>query len=313
MKRMGKLWFGFVLCILIITGFQGCFIAEIVETVVDVPITVVETAVDIPVSIVEAAVDIPPDLRCEHTKQQEWVLVSEEVTRIDAETVNGSIEIIGTDSNQILVRSWIDIHARSEAEAERFAEQVYINVVRQGNTMRIYKSHPNRRKHIHISVRYVIETPHNMDLDLKTTNGRIRVCDTQGNVNIKTTNGSIDIDRVQGAVYANTSNGPIHLDSNRIDGGFTLSTTNGSVDAIVREGIAPIEITTTNGSIHLSLPDYFNGYLNARTSNGNIRSEAPVSVYEIKKNRLNGHINGGGNTNVILKSTNGNIRIHKTL
>ncbi|GEM_PF-506556 len=300
------------LSVCLMISLIGCAIGDLVETVVEVPFTIVEAAIEVPVSVVDAVTDIPEHLKYELGEEQEWTLDSQDVSQIIAETKNGAIQVVSIDGNQILVKSRVRIHAKSRSAAEEFAQRVHVETYRSGNEVRVTCEHPRSSNRVNYSVHYEIQAPSVMNLHLKTSNGKIKIADIDGNVDAYTTNGRIELDRICGSVHAESTNGSIRADVEHIDGELSLTSTNGSMEAFIHDGIAPIRMETTNGSIRLHLPDNYSGNLNARTTNGGIHSEFPVTVYEARRNRMVGRMNNGEFPEIHLQSTNGSIYL-KTL
>jgi DUF4097 and DUF4098 domain-containing protein YvlB len=97
-----------------------------------------------------------------------------------------------------------------------------------------------------------------------------------------------------------------------IEGSFNLSTVNSGieVDWIKTDG-RDCSLTTTNGSLSLTVPTDLAANIDVTTTNGEIETELPITVEgKIGSKRLHGRINGGGQ-HLTLKTTNGSIRILK--
>ena len=101
-----------------------------------------------------------------------------------------------------------------------------------------------------------------------------------------------------------SSNGRIEgtIESLEDEGLFTTDL--GRIDVKVRKGIAPITATTSNGTIEVTLPADFSGKLDAKTSNGQIKSEFTTLAGVTKtgpKNSLVGQIGDSGETTIKLR------------
>ena len=181
-----------------------------------------------------------------------------------------------------------------------------------------------------MSVRYEIQSPRDVNLDLQTSNGRIEIANIDGRIDATTSNGAIDVtggaDRVDlhtsngrielrgasGRIHVSTSNGAIVASLGTVTDEAVFSTSNSSIDVTIDSGIAPVMATTDNGSIDITLPGDFSGKLDARTTNGQVSSEFAVTHAEDSKtNRLIGDIGGGGDAAVTLRSSNGHINLRK--
>lgn len=141
-------------------------------------------------------------------------------------------------------------------------------------------------------VDFVIRLPAGANAVLHTTIGNLEATGIAGSVDAETTNGSIRIEAGEGPVQASTTNG--HLDIR-----FTKLPPQGA------------SYTTTNGSITVSLPDGTDADVDARTVNGRIDSDFPVTVTgSISRRGLRGTIGRGG-PRLTLVTVNGSIRIEK--
>jgi len=258
------------------------------------------------------------------SEELDWTLDGAEVSSISARTDNGSISLGGSDREQVTVRARKKVRAPTEAAAKEFARQVQIHVERNGNEVHIYKEHPRPPLGTSVCVSYEISSPRDVDADLCTSNGAIRIHEVDGEieavtsngaielqggagtVNLRTSNGGIQLQDAKGHVHADTSSGKIEASVGQLEEGV-FSTSNGSITVGVRDGNAPLTAKTSNGSIHVALPANFSGQLDARTTNGRVRSELPVSMAEGTKNRLVGQIGEGGETAVKLRTLNGSI------
>lgn len=254
-------------------------------------------------------ISISSDPDVEYTEQLNWRLDSAGVSVIDVQTINGLISFNGSDQGQVIVHAQKEVRAHDEERAEEFARKVQVHVERNGNTMRIYKEHPNPGN-IQVAVRYEIQSPSTVDVKFRTSNGKIEINRVDGVVDAETSNGAIDLQGGTGNVNLRTSNGKIELRG--ATGRIHARTSNGSIVAALgmlrREAI----FSTSNGSIDVTLPADFSGQLDAETSNGGVTSDFPILIRatgEISKNRLVGQIGEGGEAIVKLRTSNGSIRL----
>lgn len=138
------------------------------------------------------------------------------------------------------------------------------------------------------------------------------------NVSVTSTwNGDIKIDGFSGEVEANANlNGGLNVMN--ISGALTAYSLNADVeiefDSIDQN--APVIISTTNGSIDVTVPGSTGADISMSTWNGDIYSNFDLKRPEkdgmksISSKNIKGSINGGG-VNIKLKSTNGNIYLRK--
>lgn len=202
---------------------------------------------------------------------------------------NGGIRVEAWDEADILVRAIVNAQAETDADARRIASEVQV----QTGGGRITATGPDlrsrRRESWHVS--YRVYVPARTDLDLNTRNGGITIRGVQGHLRFDATNGGVRLTDVGGDVRGRTRNG-----------GLTVA-----LGGSHWEG-AGLDVETTNGGVNLSVPDGYSAELTARTVNGGLRSEVPLTV----QGRLDREINstlGSGGPPVTVRTTNGGLRI----
>jgi len=118
---------------------------------------------------------------------------------------------------------------------------------------------------------------------LQSSNGAVIAQSIAGEIDIRTTNGKIEVDGEVGSVKARTTNGAIRLDSSVIDDDWDLSTTNGSIDlSLARDADFEISVRTTNGSIHADDPLRVEG----KQASGRVGK----GTHDIKASTTNGNV-----------------------
>jgi hypothetical protein len=164
------------------------------------------------------------------------------------------------------------------------------------------------------------------DIEGKTSGGSISVREVQGEVEVKTSGGGIEIDKIEGDIVAKTSGGSIRInnasgevyaktsgggiDVNEISGSINASTSGGSVKAsFVGQPKNDCSLKTSGGSVKIYMDQDVRVNIDASTSAGKITSDFEfTNVTRLKKDRVQGEINGGG-IELYLKTSAGNIYI----
>jgi hypothetical protein len=126
-----------------------------------------------------------------------------------------------------------------------------------------------------------------------------------------TTNGGIHCHEMNSVVQASTTNGNVDVSTSEW---ASARTTNGSVT--VNMGSAKwsgeVELTSTNGSVHASLPAAAEFKVRASTTNGGIHTDFPVTVQgTFGAKDLSGTVGGGGRE-LRVATTNGGIELRKS-
>lgn len=126
----------------------------------------------------------------------------------------------------------------------------------------------------------------------------------------KTVNGEVEARNLRSEASLRTVNGAIHVSTTRT---AKAETVNGSIEAEVGRlsGAGPYRFKTVNGSITLSVPKGTGAEVHARTSNGGISTDFPLTVQgRFGPESLQGSIGGGG-PKLELQTTNGTIRLRQ--
>jgi DUF4097 and DUF4098 domain-containing protein YvlB len=145
----------------------------------------------------------------------------------------------------------------------------------------------------HTKLNFNVKVPHGVLLKAITTNGGIRGRDLNSVVEAATTNGNVDVSTSEW-VSGRTTNG-----------GVTVAM--GSA-----KWSGEIELLTTNGSVHASLPASAEFKVRAATTNGGIHTDFPVTVMgSFGSKDLSGTVGGGGR-DLRMATTNGGIEIRKS-
>ena len=203
--------------------------------------------------------------------------------------MNGGIEIRGTNRADISIVAEVWAHSRSEARSQEIIDDIEIEM-RNG---RLRATGPSQRRRESWGVSWHVETPVDMDLDLTTHNGGIKIAGVEGEVRFEALNGGVRLDRVAGDVRGKTINGGLDvvLAGQQWDGrGLDVVTTNGGVEVTIPEGYsADFETGTVNGRMDLEIPMTVRGRVDrsiraqlgdggppvrARTTNGSVTIRA---------------------------------------
>jgi DUF4097 and DUF4098 domain-containing protein YvlB len=266
------------------------------------------------------------------------------VSRLSVDNFNGSVEITGSEQGTV------DVSGTKYAGSQDLLNLIKIDVVQTGDSIHIRTVRPSDR-HGNIGAKYIIRVPRKIELErITSSNGGIRVNDTDGPARLRTSNGGVHADNLKGNLDIQTSNGGIEVQG--LDGAAVLKTSNGRVQAEgvhgaleaqtsnggIRVHLAKAEpgrsvrLDTSNGSIDLTMdqtnqndvyastnnagitvhmPASIAARVRAHTSNGSISSDFDVQVQgQISKHSLEGNIGSGGPL-IDLSTSNGSIHLEK--
>lgn len=203
---------------------------------------------------------------------------------------NGGINIEGWEKKNIRVTARIQAKARSEEKAQEILADIDIGT--KNNTIEAKGPKFSNSKRSW-TVSYRIMVPQNIDLDLKALNGGISIHNVGGEIHAKTLNGGIDLGKISGDIDARTTNGGItvSLDGDRWRG-------------------KGLDLHTTNGSIKLSIPEYYSAELEAGTVNGGMKIDFPVKVQGWIKKSIETTLGEGG-APIKARTINGSVKIKR--
>ena len=291
-----------------VKSVQRSDIGKIVDEVVDQVKSSVSEAVDSVSDIVDIGDEEVDEKR--RVKEQLDVFEGAGITKIDAQTTNGRITLEGSDRDGVTVRARKEVRGRRAVAAE-FAQQVEVCAEQIGEELRVFTEHPPPPRGISLAVHYAIETPQEVDVNLRTVNSKIEIGGISEAIDVTTVNGVIDLEGDTGPIRARSTNGTIKAEIDLLTNDAEFSTTNGTIGVEVHRCVGSVAASTTNGSINLTLPADFAGQLDAETRRGRVHSDFPIPVVGKIKNQLRGEIGEGGEAVVKLRSTNGSIRLKR--
>lgn len=203
---------------------------------------------------------------------------------------NGGVSVKGWNRSDMLVRAKIETAAPSDGEARGMVGQIRF----ASGSGHLAAEGPSGDENHYWSVSYEIFVPHQTDFNATTHNGGVHVQDVKGTITFNTTNGGIHLARMAGHVTGNTSNGGVHVElaGDHWDG-------------------TGMDVTTTNGGVHMNVPSAYSAHVETSTVNGGMHVDFPVMVQGKISKDLSFNIGSGGAT-IRVTTTNGGVQIHKT-
>lgn len=233
----------------------------------------------------------------------EWSGRIERGKSIEIKGINGDITAVSTGDNEVTVTAELREGRRGDAADIEFEVLEH----ERGVTICAVYPSPRRRKpnECRAGSRGRMNT-HDNDTEVEFT---VHVPEGVNFVG-RTVNGSIDAESLDGDVEAHTVNGRIDVSAN----GFAEATTvNGSIRASLgrADWTGALEFETVNGSITVELPDGVGADVTAKTLNGGIDTDFPLTVKgKFSSRRLTGTIGAGGRR-IRLETVNGAVRIRR--
>jgi len=223
------------------------------------------------------------------------------------EADSASVRVSGGDTNQVAVRMIArgsdDDLANMKLDAVQKGDRVTVTMRRQAGGWFNWKSW-NGEAQIEVTV------PQRYGVSVQTGGGKVELTDFTGPATLRTSGGDIVAKNVSGNVEAHTSGGGIFADTIRgemdattsggdvrllkVDGKIAGRTSGGDVECSLVGINRGISVSTSGGSIELTLPRATAAKIEATSSGGEFTSEIPVAITRLQDGHVQGSINGGG-------------------
>jgi hypothetical protein len=220
--------------------------------------------------------------------------------RFELINVNGRITAEPTDGAEVVVEGRRTAKANSDEAARDLLAKLEIREEVGESTVRVESRPPRLSGFSGHEIEWTIKVPKGVILDVRTTNGGVRLNDLTNDIHAKTTNGGVKGSNiVPGVIEASAVNGGVEFElASPLEAGdsIDMETVNGGVElALPNESKANIEARCVNGGVHVD------GVSINRPDDGN-RND-----FE-RRRRLTGDMNGGG-ARVRMSTTNGGVRL----
>jgi hypothetical protein len=184
--------------------------------------------------------------------------------------------------------------------------------------------------HSHMQV--TVETPAELNLQAKTSDGSVTIGGLNGELGITTGDGDVSLDHLSGNLRLKSGDGHVRISdaagqleartsdaSLSVDGLFqtiALHTSDGKVDVNLRQGTrltAASSIQSSDGSVTLHVPKDFAADLDVHSSDGHVDCALPLTMDSFHSRgeegrQLRGRLNGGG-TPLTIHTSDGNVKI----
>ena len=228
--------------------------------------------------------------------------------QVTVENVNGTVSIAAWDSAYTDLRA-VKRTSKDRSELEKVEIEITVDgglrvkTVAHGVEGFLHRSYPR------VSVDYTIRIPRTVMVQtVKNVNGDITLLYTAGDPSLYNTNGAVRTEGVRRLAKMKTVNGSIE-----VIGGSSIrdaETTNGSIQAALIPGSDPMNFSTVNGSITLSVSTGANADVDLRTVTGKIVIPDGFTLRrgEISRHLISGRLGSGG-APLAAKTVNGSITL----
>jgi DUF4097 and DUF4098 domain-containing protein YvlB len=238
--------------------------------------------------------------------------------------VTGAPEVVlDTFDGAIELHSWdrpeVEVEIEKRAMEQALIDEIKVDASEKNGVITVKVTGPTRAEfrgvtvgvHISPTARLRVAVPRHSNIEANSSDGSIRAEAIDGKLVLTTADGAVTGSRLGGNIQIRSGDGSIRLDD--VTGTLDLETTDGSIgvdarpsvlkartgDGSIRVQIAPDsamtdnwELTTSDGTVTLVLPDTFHAEVDAETSDGVVRASHPLLDAEATANRREGDDRG---------------------
>ncbi|QJW99565.1 sigma-70 family RNA polymerase sigma factor [Frigoriglobus tundricola] len=245
------------------------------------------------------------------------------------ELFNGSIDVVADADGSVNARVTKESQADTRAEAEEAMKNIEVAMIQEKDTVSITARRLEQKSwHRSEGASAEIRVPPGAALNLRTSNGVVKLAGGSGRVTVHTSNGTVHVKDSKGSLNLVTTNGGIFVTG--ASGGVELKATNGPIDVQAEKALVKAQtsngsirftgslidgkhaLETSNGNIVLTLPASAQFRLEARTSHGRVVSDfSGGSKESAERGSLDATIGAKPAADVKLHTSNGSIEIRK--
>ena len=252
--------------------------------------------------------------------------------------VNGRADVhVSTDDGDVFVtggdQKQIDVHVITQGYKIASSE-VRIEESQNGDQVTVSVKLPHLNWSLwggrHKSIRVEVHVPRDLDLEVQTSDGSVTAQDLSGRIQFSTGDGNVTASAIRGQIRLHTGDG--HIEGTNFDGALEadtgdgnlrisgrfdsleLKTGDGNIDGQVGSGSKVAKawrIHSGDGHIELRIPADLAADVDAKTGDGSITVNIPLTINgSLSHSSVHGKLNGGGQT-LSISSGDGSIRLEK--
>jgi hypothetical protein len=229
--------------------------------------------------------------------QDEWArtYTVAPTARLELININGKITAEASDGAAIEIKAARTAKASTDDAARELLGKIEMREEVGGDRVRVEVRAPRLSGIAGHEIQWTVKVPRGIAVDLRTTNGGVRMVGLKGDIRARSVNGGISAVGLQAT-------------------GLDASVTNGGVDIELASAISEgtFDLEAVNGGVSLTLPADSKADISGRCVNGGVSViELPVDIVgEQTRRRIDGKMNGGG-AKISLETVNGGVRIGK--
>jgi RNA polymerase sigma factor (sigma-70 family) len=246
--------------------------------------------------------------------------------QLAVEVFNGGVEVVVGAEGAVEARLTKRSQADTEEEAREGLKNVEVQMTQEKGAVRITALRLRDKRDSQEEVAAQLRVPPGAVLDLRTSNGRVKVTGGTGDLKAQTSNGAIRVEGSNGALRLTTRNGAIVVAG--ATGLAELKTNNGRIDIQAEKAVVKAEtsngavafrgslaggehtLSTNNGPVTVTLPAGAQFRVEATTSRGPIKNEFAGATVQTGR-RLLATVGEKPTATLKLHTSNGPIEIRK--
>jgi DUF4097 and DUF4098 domain-containing protein YvlB len=269
-------------------------------------------------------------------------------TLVEVVNDDGAVVIQGQEAATFTLAAKITAHATTAERAQQYAEQTRVDLASESGLLKVIIDRPKNLHNEWVNVDVRLSVPRKIDVNLRSSDGRVETQDLIGTLKARTSDGSIHVRQAQGLIeletsdgqieciqvqgprlYAKTSDGSIrlegcsseecevHTSDGQIKADGILSaklsghTSDGSIHIRYDSQAQPVvfvDLTTNDGQIELTCPPQVSATVDASVGDGHISTDIPITIEGKIGKSLKGQI-GKAEGRITLRTGDGSIRI----
>ena len=228
---------------------------------------------------------------------------------VEAISSNGTITVRGMEGvERMSVTATLHSRGNTIEEANDRVGRIIIHMTEDSGRVRLLYDTSEQAEDVrrYSGIDFLVTLPVGADVDLTTSNGRIKATGIVGSLTADTSNGQIAVTECQGKFRLDTSNGEIRMQD--VEATVDAETSNGGILFSGRLLPGTHRMRTSNGAIKVTIPRDLAILIDAATSNGSITSSLPL-VGDTEGKSWSASLNPPITSTLTLKTSNGVISI----
>jgi Putative adhesin len=205
--------------------------------------------------------------------------------RLEINNTSGDVSVTGSADGQVHIHATARASGWGYDSPEKRMHDLLANppIEQRGDTVRIGGE---LRRRSNVKITYVIEVPHETEIDSRVLSGAQTIVNVRGPVKAEAASGSIRVENVERQTQLNTLSGYIHVDNVGED--LRASSASGSVMASNIKG--DVRISALSGATQITKPG---GRVEASSASGVVEVQGATS--DVRAHAASGRVNVEGN------------------